>query len=65
MSDGLYHTNDGKVYFGDGKEVTGANNLAQQKSKSHHKGKSHHKSKHHHKSKSAHKSKSKSSHKHK
>jgi hypothetical protein len=29
MADGLYYSDDGKKYFADGKEVTGANNLAQ------------------------------------
>ena len=60
MADGLFHSTDGHKYFADGKEVTGANNLVQKKSKSHHKISHKHKHKKHAKHHSAHSHKSKS-----
>lgn len=60
MDDGLYHTTDGRKFFMNGQEVSGVNNLAQERSKAHHKSKSSHKhkSKAHSKHHSHHKSKS-------
>jgi hypothetical protein len=47
MDDGLYHTDDGRKFFANGMEVSGVNNLAQHKAKSHHKSSHKHKQKSH------------------
>jgi histone acetyltransferase (RNA polymerase elongator complex component) len=45
MADGLFHTDDGRKFFADGKEASGVNNLVQKKSKHHQKKKQSHKHK--------------------